>query len=528
MKILIQLIILFSACFYTYSYSQPNKRTNYWYFYSYCGLSFNTGEPQVILDGMIANSIGGDPLSGCTVMSDANGNLLFYTDGQTIYRKDHLIMAEPYPGGYPGTQASVIIPKPGSDHIYYAFFVDLWYHSNQGPLRPLHYATIDMDQNSGFGAVTDVDTVLTLWGMFAADKLTAVYQSNKYDIWVIVRKYNSPSVLAVIPITENGVQIDGAVISPAPDPQEPDDRNSPGYMKVSYDKKYLISVFEEHHLQPMDIEICTFDDETGEIDFLYTFNLREITPSYNKPFLVSSIEFSPDSKLLYVTGFVMQDSTCYIFQFDMSTILDSASFVTSWEMVGTGQGRSAQLASDGKIYFSSESFSENDYMGVIHKPWLRGPACDYENNAIYMEGRKVGRCLPNFMTDYLLRFDFEGQCALDTFYFDPWFFPEPTWIQWNFGDTASGSQNISYDLRPKHVFSHGGEYEVSVLLTYPSGRVEKTSRVVEVDSIPYPDLGPDTLICRGSSVTLDAGCNAQFFTWSTGQWGVSSITVSDS
>jgi gliding motility-associated-like protein len=131
------------------------------------------------------------------------------------------------------------------------------------------------------------------------------------------------------------------------------------------------------------------------------------------------------------------------------------------------------------------------------------------------------------MTDYLLRFDFEGQCALDTFYFDPWFFPTPTWIQWDFGDTASGSQNISNDLHATHAFTHGGEFEVSVLLTYPSGRVEKTSRVVEVDSVPYPNLGPDTLICKGSSLALNANCNGQFFTWITGQWGTASITVSD-
>ena len=45
---------------------------------------------------------------------------------------------------------------------------------------------------------------------------------------------------------------------------------------------------------------------------------------------------------------------------------------------------------------------------------------------------------------------------------------------------------------------------------------------------PQPDLGPDTLICDGASITLNANCDADFFSWSTGQFGVSSITVSDS
>ncbi|MDX9907439.1 MAG: gliding motility-associated C-terminal domain-containing protein, partial [Bacteroidales bacterium] len=41
-------------------------------------------------------------------------------------------------------------------------------------------------------------------------------------------------------------------------------------------------------------------------------------------------------------------------------------------------------------------------------------------------------------------------------------------------------------------------------------------------------LGNDTLICNGASITLNANCDADFFSWSTGQFGVSSITISDS
>jgi gliding motility-associated-like protein len=36
------------------------------------------------------------------------------------------------------------------------------------------------------------------------------------------------------------------------------------------------------------------------------------------------------------------------------------------------------------------------------------------------------------------------------------------------------------------------------------------------------------LICNGASITLNANCDADFFSWSTGQFGVSSITISDS
>jgi hypothetical protein len=54
------------------------------------------------------------------------------------------------------------------------------------------------------------------------------------------------------------------------------------------------------------------------------------------------------------------------------------------------------------------------------------------------------------------------------------------------------------------------------------------SVTVTVNPSPQPDLGPDTLICEATYITLNANCVADFFTWSTGQFGVSSITVSDS
>ncbi len=246
-----------------------------------------------------------------------------------------------------------------------------------------------------------------------------------------------------------------------------------------------------------------------------------------------NLEFSPDSKFLYLGGYTGIDTTVRIFQFDMKLIEDKNLFLQSSIIVGQGQGFNLQLAPDGKIYCLAEypagiaGLGLDKTYGIIHQPQNKGLACDYEPNAYEFSHGELYFPGISFMTDYLLRFDFEGQCALDTFYFDPWFFPTPTWIQWDFGDTASGSQNISNELHAKHVFTQGGEFEVSVLLTYPSGRVEKTSRVVEVDSVPYPNLGPDTLICRDASLTLSASCNAQFFTWSTGQWGTSTITVSD-
>ncbi len=134
--------------------------------------------------------------------------------------------------------------------------------------------------------------------------------------------------------------------------------------------------------------------------------------------------------------------------------------------------------------------------------------------------------LTNILPDYLYRFVWEGICEEDTFYFEPWFQPTPIAIEWNFGDPFSPN-NISYELYPKHKFSHDDTFEVSVIAEYPNGRREKTSREVEVYASPEPDLGPDVSICPGDTITLDAYCGPWDYFWSTGPMGTSSITVTD-
>ena len=157
--------------------------------------------------------------------------------------------------------------------------------------------------------------------------------------------------------------------------------------------------------------------------------------------------------------------------------------------------------------------------------------CNYEENVITFENGAGSRgSLPNFLLDYLYRFEWEGQCQSSPFQFQSNFQPVPTLIAWDFGDPASGSGNYSNDLNPVHYFTHAGEFEVSVYVKYPSGRVEQTSRVVTVEDIPHPNLGPGYVVCEGEQVTLYAGDEEGMYAWSTGVFGhnLNEITVSDS
>lgn len=62
------------------------KRANYWYFGNGAGLDFSNGSPVAITNGQL------DSWESCASISDINGNLLFYTDGDTVWTRNHTVM----------------------------------------------------------------------------------------------------------------------------------------------------------------------------------------------------------------------------------------------------------------------------------------------------------------------------------------------------------------------------------------------------------------------------------------------------
>ena len=90
------------------------KQAAHWYFGENAGLDFNSGSPIALTDGQMQTT------EGCATISDYDGNLLFYTNGVTIWNKNHQIMVngENLNGDFSSTNSAIIIPKPGDITIY--------------------------------------------------------------------------------------------------------------------------------------------------------------------------------------------------------------------------------------------------------------------------------------------------------------------------------------------------------------------------------------------------------------------------
>ena len=87
-------------------YGVANQVSNQWYFGEQAGIEF-TGGAQAILDAnnMLA-------AEGCATISDVNGKLLFYTNGFTVWNREHEVMlnGDTIGGEQPAAQSSIILP----------------------------------------------------------------------------------------------------------------------------------------------------------------------------------------------------------------------------------------------------------------------------------------------------------------------------------------------------------------------------------------------------------------------------------
>ena len=85
------------------------KEAAFWYFGNFAGLDFNSGNPVSTTGSLIS-------FEGSATMSNCDGNLLFYSDGVTVWDNTHNVMTNGTGllGNPSSTQSAIIIPDPGN------------------------------------------------------------------------------------------------------------------------------------------------------------------------------------------------------------------------------------------------------------------------------------------------------------------------------------------------------------------------------------------------------------------------------
>lgn len=455
MKKLISLIAFLVLPLFAFSQGEANI----WYFGQNAGLDFNSGSPVALTNGQLNTQ------EGCATLSNSAGQLLFYTDGITVYNKNHVIMAN---GnglmGHPSTtQSATIVPKPGSPNLFYIFTIDV-----EGGVNGFRYSIVDLSLGGGLGAVTSDKNVLVYAP--TCEKIAIVKHANNVDFWVITHGFNNNSFYAntlsqfglnSIPVVSNvGVLVNNI-----------SGTRAMGYMKVSPDGTKLVACH-----QFMDVaQLFDFNNVTGiltnPIDLL-----NESTQIYGA-------EFSPNSEVLYIG--TATNKKIHQFNLNAPNIPASKILITTF----TNNLAALQLGPDSKIYIAHGGISK---LSCINNPNVLGLGCDLQIKNIDLSGRLCLLGLPAFNQSFFfspaIQFDNAcvGQNANITFNTNQTVLS----ALWDFGDGSPTQNNIAGN----HVYTSAGTYPVSVTVNTPAGS-GTSIRNITISAVPTATQPQNILIC---------------------------------
>ena len=478
--------------------SHAQKEANIWYFGARAGIDFNTTPPTPLTDGAMTT------LEGCASIADKTGALLFYTDGIKVWNKIHDLMPSGtgLKGNPSSTQSGVIVPQPGNDSIYYIISIDGWTGRREG----CYYSEVNMNKDGGKGDVTVKNVPLKPSSYM--ESITAVQHSNGRDIWVIIKRDSSDEFYSYL-VTPSGFTTTPVVSAVRPFTPNAGTTGS-NYMKSSPNgEKVCIA------LSPEGTYLYDFNSTTGKLSNPLTI----YTPaSWGQ---VYGVEFSPNSKLLYLSGI----NGLYQYNLEAGSG-DSADIIDSRYTLGTvASYRAVQLAPDGRIYIAEHTAT---YLDVIYYPDSIGLACGYITDDFYLDGKTSQLGLPTFIQTYFspLNFDYVNDCLGDTTFFTLYGdLGAVDSVFWTFGDPASGPNNYSKLFHPWHIFTKTGNFDVCVVRYDSSGWIDTTCAIVNIATGPIAQLPEDTILCEGDLLELADTTTLVNFLWSDSSTD-SSITVS--
>ncbi len=341
------------------------KQNNIWAFGNKAGLDFSSGAPVAIQTNILANQ-------GCaTISSPTTGKLLFYTNGNRVWNRNHAPMVQGFqlaagPNMDGACQSAVIVPFFNDSTRFYIFSIGGFSVFGSLPnASVLNYSVVDMTLNNGLGDVITTQRGIQIDSKLQ-EKMVAV-QGDNCNIWLLVHDLDT---------TFKAYEITAAGINPTPV------RSSVGYsftqkalsnriggMKISPNRKKLIATytFAPSLEYGPGGELYDFDPATGKVSNPMELDLYRFFGAC----------FSPDNNKLYLTSYV--PNSYYLLQYDLTTNNLAAILTSRAELRKTGSGEDLQLGPDGKIYLSRLN---KDSLAIIHNPNGTPATCNFVWNGM--------------------------------------------------------------------------------------------------------------------------------------------------
>jgi gliding motility-associated-like protein len=354
---------------------------NVWYFGRKAGISFNapaSGQPSpfpLINSAMTADE-------GCSSICDTLGNLLFYTNGVTVYNRNHQVMqnGDNLAGNLSAVQSGTIVPHPGNPNLYYVFTTDAL---ESDFTKGYNYSIIDMSLDAGLGQVTAKNSLLQ---SSCTERIAAVRHADGISVWIVVNDNNSNTFRAWL-INCQGLQ-PNPVVSTLGVVLDQHQFVNTGMLKATPDGKYICQshfpLFAENNIPPNFIQLFDFNNTTGVLSNNRTIGFPNAA--------YTNCEFSPDSKLLYL----LRTFDRQVDQLEITLPSTAAIHASRFSFPTPLSNYGIQSAPDGKIYLAA---SNSRYLSTINAPNIKGSGCSFVNNQVELTFGGAIASLPSFIND---------------------------------------------------------------------------------------------------------------------------------
>lgn len=233
----------------------PDQSNNIWYFGDGAGLDFNPDpdDPNAPTPRPIAQPHNQNIPAGTTTISDQNGQVLFFTDGQSVWDLNGNLMqnGDDIGGDNSSSQSVLAVPIPQDQTLFYLFTTQ---RSTDGS-NQVKYSLVDIkaENQTGVGNVVTKDNFL-----FSPSTENIAALSSGDTTWVMFHELGNNTFRAY-PVTENG--IGEPVLSSAGSSHG--FNSGIGAMKFSPDGEKLAVTISEGGCNKL--EIFDFNQSTGEL-----------------------------------------------------------------------------------------------------------------------------------------------------------------------------------------------------------------------------------------------------------------------
>jgi hypothetical protein len=292
--------------------SQNDLQNANWSLFDRGGLNFSGNGPYVV--SPIATNIESINSLSTSSVSDREGNLLFYTDGHSVWNGNNNLVQNGagllFQGG-DYTQNIVIIPNPLDIDRYYIVSISSGQFDFYGPNVGLIYSEVDMSNGIGEVILANRNTPLLDNNNIPIDenrpinygKITSAAHDNGIDYWLIA-EVGTQIFVYLVDGGENGFTLVNTFNSPLNNinyiqPNGSDFSSANGPLKISPNNDALLigyaqSLLPSNFPEAGVLFTAEFDDLNGNI-----FNFFQLQVPTNSVGLLGGAEYSPNGQVVH-------------------------------------------------------------------------------------------------------------------------------------------------------------------------------------------------------------------------------------